>query len=57
MLASEEGQGLIHSVVCNNSGADSNDPDQTKQMCRLILAFAICIYPKTTVIFSNALIE
>ena len=25
-------------------GADNDDPDQTAQKCRLILAFIVCIY-------------
>ena len=37
---------FIHSVVSNDS-ASGQSPDQTVRMCRLIWAFAVCIYPKT----------
>ena len=37
---------FIHYVVSNDS-ASGQSPDQTVRMCRLIWAFAVCIYPKT----------
>ena len=38
---------FIHSVVSNDSVADSEDPDQTAGMRWLILVFAVCTCPKT----------